>query len=118
VTDGLANAIIIASLVLAAWGLLTAALNRPAGRSHLLGLGLLEAALIVQVVVAVVKVVDGERPGQPATFVGYLVASLLVLPIGAALALMERSRWGAVIVGVASLVIPVLIVRLQQVWGG
>jgi hypothetical protein len=52
------------------------------------------------------------------TFIGYVVASLLVLPIGAALAIMERSRWGSVIVGVASLVIAVVILRLRQVWGG
>jgi hypothetical protein len=118
VNDGLANAIAIASLVLAAWSGLTALLNRPAGRSHLVGLGLLEAALVAQVVVAVVKLADGERPEHMATFVGYLIASLLVLPIGGALALMERGRSGSVIVGVASVVIPVLILRLRQVWGG
>jgi hypothetical protein len=118
VNDGLANAITVGSLVLAAWALLTAALNRPAGRLQLLGLGLIELALIAQAVVAVVRLVDGERADEMPTFIGYVVASLLVLPIGAALAIMERSRWGSVIVGVASLVIAVVILRLRQVWGG
>jgi hypothetical protein len=118
VNDGLANAITVGSLVLAAWALLAAALNRPAGRLQLLGLGLIELALIAQAVVAVVRLVDGERADEMPTFIGYVVASLLVLPIGAALAIMERSRWGSVIVGVASLVIAVVILRLRQVWGG
>jgi hypothetical protein len=118
VTDGLANGIVIGSLVLAAWALLTTALDRPVGRTHLVGLGLIELALVVQVVVAVVKMASGERAEEMATFIGYLIASLLVLPVGAALALIERSRWGSAIVALASLVIPVVIVRMRQVWGG
>ena len=118
VTDGLANGIAIGSLLLAAWRLLTTALNQPVGRSHLVGLGLIELALAVQVVVGVVKMAGGERPEEMATFIGYLIASLLVLPVGAALAIIERSRWGSAIVALASLVIPVVIVRMRQVWGG
>jgi hypothetical protein len=118
VTDAFANGIIVGSLVLVAWSLLTTALNRPAGRSHLIGLGLVEVALLAQVVVAVVKLAEGERPPEMATFVGYLLASLLVLPVGGALAVMERGRWGSAIVAFAALVIPVVIARMRQVWGG
>lgn len=117
-TGPLATAIIIASLVLAGWGLLTTVLNRPAGISHLIGLAVVEVALLGQVAVAIVLLARGERPAEFATFIGYLVAGPLVLPLGAALALVERSRWGSAIVTVAALVIPVLILRLQQVWHG
>lgn len=117
-TGPLATAIIIGSLVLAGWSLLTTVLHRPAGVSHLIGLAVVEAALLGQVVVAIVLMANGHRPAEVATFIGYLIAVPLVLPLGAALALMERSRWGSAIVALASLVIPVLIVRLQQVWHG
>lgn len=111
----LATAVIICSLLVAAWALIAAARNRPADITHLAGLAVVEVLVLVQVVLAVVALFRGERPDSVVTFVGYLIAAALVLPAAAALALLERTRWGAVIVGVAALVLPVLLVRLQQV---
>ena len=67
---------------------------------------------------AVVALFRGERPDSVVTFVGYLIGAALILPAAGALAVFERTRWGATIVGVAALVLPVLVVRLQQVAGG
>ncbi|HET8681059.1 MAG TPA: hypothetical protein VFM54_04210 [Micromonosporaceae bacterium] len=117
-SSGLAVAVIACSLALAAGCLLTAARDRAPGRAHVAGAAVVEAVLLVQVVVAVVRLAGGERPGSMATFVGYLVAAALLLPAAAALAALERTRWGAVILGVAALVLPVLMLRLQQVWHG
>ncbi|HET8661926.1 MAG TPA: hypothetical protein VFM55_23395 [Micromonosporaceae bacterium] len=117
-SSGLAVAVIACSLVLAAGCLLTAARDRAPGRVHLAGAAVVEAVLLAQVVVAVVRLAGGERPGSLVTFVGYLVAAPLLLPAAAALAALERTRWGAVILGVAALVLPVLMLRLQQLWHG
>jgi hypothetical protein len=81
------------------------------------GLAAVELAALVQVLVAVVVVLRGERPDSAATFAGYALASLLVPPIGAVWALSERSRWGTAAAGVSCLVLAVLTVRLRQVWG-
>lgn len=117
-SPGLVVAVTVCSLVLAAGCLLTAARDRAPGLAHLVGAGVVEAVLLVQVVVAAVKLAGGERPGSTAIFVGYLVAAPLLLPAAAALAALERTRWGAVILGVAALVLPVLMLRLKQVWHG
>ena len=81
------------------------------------GLVTVEAAALVQVLVAIVQVVRGERPDEPATFVGYALTSLLVLPAGAVWALSDKSKSGTGAAGVSALVLAVLTVRMLQVWG-
>ena len=81
------------------------------------GLVTLEAVALVQVLVAVVQAVRGERPDEVATFVGYALTSVLVPPVGALWALSDKSKWGTAAAGVAALVLAVLTVRMQQVWG-
>ena len=81
------------------------------------GLVTLEAVALVQVLVAVVQAVRGERPDEVATFVGYALTSVLVPPVGALWALSDKSKWGTAAAGVAALVLAVLTVRMQPVWG-
>ena len=81
------------------------------------GLIAVEVAAIVQVLAAVVQAVRGERPVEAATFVGYALTSLLVPPVGAVWALSEKTRWGTAAAGISALVLAVLTLRMQQVWG-
>jgi hypothetical protein len=114
--DGLATTIIVAALVVAGFSGLMALLDRPPGLLQLLGLALVEAVLLVQAVVAMGRVFTGDRPDALATFVGYLLTAVLIPPLAALLGMAERTRWGSVIIAVAFLVVPMLVVRLQQVW--
>jgi hypothetical protein len=114
----LPTAVIVSALLLAGWCLLTAARDRTVGPVHLAGVAVVELVLLIQVGVAVARMAGGHQAGDTATFIGYLVATPLVLPAGAALAVLERTRWGGVLLGIAALVVPVLVVRLQQIWNG
>ncbi|MBC6462356.1 hypothetical protein [Actinomadura sp. HBU206391] len=116
--DGLATALIVISLAAAAWTLVPAGRDRPIGWSHLAALAVVEAGLLVQAVIAVVKLAGGEQPQDLTVFIGYLVGSLIILPIGGFLGVAERTRWGSVVAGVACLVVPVVIMRMQQIWQG
>lgn len=80
-------------------------------------LALVEALLVVQVIVAIVAPLTGNPPtGDLLEFWVYLVSAAL-LPIGAVLwALMERSRWSTVILGVAALAIAVMLWRMHAIW--
>ncbi|HET6562931.1 MAG TPA: hypothetical protein VFG72_13730 [Marmoricola sp.] len=80
------------------------------------GLVLLEAGLFVQLVVGVVQLVAGDQDVVAFTFVGYLVGILLILPLGTLWALAEPTRSGTAVLVVATLVVPFLILRLEQVW--
>lgn len=114
--DTLGVVVIVAALAAAAWCLIAAARNRPPDVSHIAAVAVVELAALVLVVVAIVAMIGGERPGEPGTFVGYLITFLGLPPVAVYLARLEPTRWGSVIMTVACLVMPVLVVRLQQLW--
>src|SRR5687768_13243089 len=117
-TDALAAAVIVAALVTAAWSLVAAVRDRPMGRVDLVLLGVLEAVLVVQAVVAGTTLAGGEGPAETVTFVGYLLGVLLIPPAGAGWGLLERSRFGPAVIVVAGLSVAVMTVRMQQLWAG
>jgi hypothetical protein len=80
------------------------------------GLVLLEVGLFVQLAVGIVLLVAGEQEASAFTFVGYLVATLVMLPLGTLWALAEPTRSGTSVLVLTTLLIPFLIVRLQQIW--
>ncbi|MFT4156863.1 MAG: hypothetical protein QM630_02890 [Microbacterium sp.] len=76
-----------------------------------------EVLLIAQVVVAIIAPLVGNPPtGDLLEYWVYLISAVL-LPIGAVLwALMERSRWSTVILGVAALAIAIMVWRMHVIW--
>lgn len=78
--------------------------------------GAIEVALIAQLVVGIVQLSGTDRDVSGPFFVGYLIGSLIILPIGAFWALAESSRWGAGALAIACLVIPILELRLHDLW--
>jgi hypothetical protein len=80
-------------------------------------LAIVEFGLVIQFVVSIVLVVLGQRAqSDTVEFFAYLVVALMV-PIGAAFwALIERSRWATVVLGVGALTVAVMLVRMQQLW--
>ena len=112
----LAYAVIAGALGLGVWCLVSAARGRFLNQTQYSGLLALSLVVLVQAIVAAVRLVGGERPEDLATFVGYLLTAALLMPAGLSLARMEPTRWGSVIAGGASLVVAVLTLRLLQVW--
>jgi hypothetical protein len=109
-------AVIAASLAYAAWALLAVVRDQAPRESYVIGAGVVELLILVQVVVAVVMMAVDGAPDETATFVGYLLMILLIVPLGLFWALAEKSRWGTSVLVVAALVVPVLVVRMQQIW--
>lgn len=118
-TPVLAVLITLGALLGAAWCLFMLMLKGPKGQKWLLRfLGVLELAMLVQTVLGIAHVFGVHRHISTVTFVGYLLGSLLILPAAGWWSLAERSRWGVGVLMVACLVIPVLIVRMNQIWDG
>jgi asparagine N-glycosylation enzyme membrane subunit Stt3 len=115
VNGPLSVATIVAALVLAAWFLLRSALNRAPSRLDLIVTALLALLVFVLVGFAVAGLFDGSRPAETETFIGYLITTTAFAPTALVLARMEPTRWGNLILGVACLVLPVLVLRLQQI---
>lgn len=78
-----------------------------------------EVLVVVQALAAVaVSVSDNEQTAdEPVLFFAYLVAVVLILPAAVLLARAERNRFGSLVIVVGGLVLAVLVVRLQQLWG-
>lgn len=85
---------------------------------YILGaLALVELLLIAQVVTALVAPAVGNPPtGSLLEFWIYLGSAVLMPPIAVVWALVERSRWGTVVLGVAALAIAVMTYRMHQIW--
>ena len=112
--DPLTSSVLVLALALGVWALLLAALDRLPPKLHLQALFLLQAVLVVQAVVALVRI--GDWDGSKGALTGYLAVSALLVPGGLVLAVEERSRWGTLVLAVACLVVAVVEVRLLSVW--
>lgn len=116
--DGLATAIIVTALVVAGFSGLTVLLDKPPRFLHLVGLALVEVLLLVQTVVAMGRMLTGDQPDGLPTFVGYLLVAVLIPPVVTLFGWAESTRWGSGVIAVGCLVVPAMVVRLQQVWHG
>lgn len=116
--DSLATGVIVASLVVALVAVITAIRNRPINIVLLVGLGVLEAALLVQAVIAIVQLIGGKQIGNTTVFLGYLATTVVIPVFGAYWGMAERTRWGTGVVAVACLALPALVGRLLQLWSG
>ncbi|MET9022842.1 hypothetical protein ABZV93_22960 [Actinopolymorpha sp. NPDC004070] len=114
----LAVVVMVVALAFAVLALVIAALNRLPGALQVGGAALVELLALVQLVGVIVQLVRGERPAEFATFLAYMVVSVLVMPAAVLWAAAERNRWSSVVLGVAGLVVVVLVLRMQQVWTG
>lgn len=80
-------------------------------------IGLVLLALIGQLVISVVAPFVGNSPsGSLLEFWVYLI-SVVLLPVAAGFwALLERSRWSTVVLGVAGVSVAIMVYRMWQIW--
>ncbi len=81
------------------------------------GMGLVLVLLVAQVVMGIVAPLAGNPPtGSLLEFWVYLVSAVLLPPAAVLWALIERSRWSTVVMGVAALAVAVMVWRMQVIW--
>ena len=114
----LAWAVATGALVVAGWAAWRAVRDRPVILRQLIAGGVVEALLLVQGVVALVRSLGGDGPADAWTFWGYLLTTACILPVAALWAFAERTRWSSVVLLVASVTVAFLQLRLVHVWGG
>lgn len=106
--------------VAAAAGLLCTILGLVGRRPSDLSVGslaLVQLLLIAQIVVAVIAPFVGNPPtGSLLEYWTYLVSAALLPIAGAAWALLERSRWSTVVMGVAAAAVAVMVWRMHIIW--
>lgn len=109
-------------VVAAAAGLLCTVLGLAGRRPSDLSVGalaLVELLLVAQIVVAIIAPFAGNPiSGSVLEFWVYLVSAALLAPAGVVWALLERSRWSTVVMGVAAASVAVMVWRMQVIWSG
>jgi hypothetical protein len=90
--------------------------DRRPGPVTYVALGVVELGLVAQLVLGLDRVLGDHRGVSVATYVGYLVGALVILPLAAGWAWAERTRNGTAVLLVGVLVVPVLFVRLHDIW--
>ena len=114
--DGIS--IFLTVLVLAVWALTLVVRGRTPDRVLLVGIAGLELLLVVLLIGGLVQMVQTDHDFAKGTFVGYLAACVAIPPIAVLWSSEEPSRSGTAVLLVVLLVLPVMILRIQQVWAG
>jgi hypothetical protein len=105
-------AVVTLALLTVVCGVVVAVRDRPPGPVTLAVTALAALATLVQSAVAGYDLAQGRRPGELATYIGYLAGIVVVLPVAGAWALAERTRWSGVVVAVGGFTVAVMTARL------
>jgi len=102
--------------VMAIWLVVLIVLDRLPGDLVYGVLAVIEVGLVVQLVIGLTRVFGDHGDLNVAAYVGYLVGSLLVLPIAFLWSVGERTRSGTAVLLVGVVAVAFLFLRLQQLW--
>lgn len=75
---------------------------------------MLELLLVVRALAGLGPLLGEDRPDSTSTYVGYLAASVCVLPIAMRSVAGDRAAWSSAVVAVAAVAVGVVAVRLQM----
>ncbi|MEO5921829.1 MAG: hypothetical protein ABIQ01_11875 [Pseudolysinimonas sp.] len=112
-TVALVGVALLAGLFCAALGLA----GRKPSDITLASLALVEVLLVAQIVIAIIAPSAGNPPtGNLLEFWVYLVTAAIIPPLAVFWALVERTRWSTVVLGVGALAVAVMSYRMYQIW--
>ncbi len=103
-------------VVVAGWLVVLIVLDRQPGDLLYGVLAVVEVGLVGQLVIGLVRVSGDHGDLNVAAYVGYLVGSLLVLPVAFLWSVGERTRSGTAVLLVGVVAVAFLFLRLQQLW--
>jgi hypothetical protein len=94
-------------------------INRPPSWWSVGAVALVEGFLLVQLAVTIALVASGNQAkGDTVEFFGYILTALIVPPAAVGWAIVDRSRWSTVVLGVSGLTVAIMLVRMWQIWSG
>jgi hypothetical protein len=117
VSTSLAGTVALYAAGLALFSLASAVTGRGLGRAHAGAAVVLGAGAGLDALVAVAAVAAGGRPAEPVPFAGYLLLSVLAVPVGWRYARGSTRGWDAATFALASGALCVIAVRLGRTWG-
>jgi hypothetical protein len=94
-------------------------IRRPPSWWSVGSVAVIEGFLLVQLAVSIALVATGNQAkGDTVEFFGYIITALIVPPAAIAWAVLERTRWSTLVLGVSGLTVAIMLVRMWQIWSG
>jgi len=82
-------------------------------------IAVVEGLLLAQLAVTIALVATGSSAkGDTVEFFGYILTALIVPPAAVGWAVIERTRWSTLVIGISGLTVAVMLVRMWQIWSG
>ncbi|HET7387305.1 MAG TPA: hypothetical protein VFJ19_11655 [Nocardioidaceae bacterium] len=116
--DGLSYVAIVASALVTVGAGVLFAVRRSRPRRLDTAAWVLEVILLIRAVAGAGTLLHGVKAAEPAPYLGYLIASVCVMPVALGALTEDRERWSNAVVAVAALALAVISVRLLMTWGG
>ncbi len=98
------------------WGLITAIADKPPGKAQLLYAAGVEVVVVVQSIIAFVRLAGGFQPVERATTIGYLIGIVILIPVAWLWANAERTRFSGVVLAIAAFAVLAMTLRLLALW--
>ena len=115
-SESLAHTVALYAAGLALVSLASALRGRGLGRTHAAAAVVLGAGAVLDALVAAAGVVAGGRPAEPVPFAGYMLLSILAVPVGWRYARSGARGWDAATFALATGALCVICVRLGRTW--
>lgn len=113
----LALSIALLLALLAVWGAAAALLGHAPGPRYLIAVALVELELVVQALIAVIRLAANHSDPPLAPFLGYLLVSVVLLPFVARPGSEGgRTRWDSAIIAAVCIAVGVAVLRLLSLW--
>lgn len=90
--------------------------NRPIDWPTFWAAAALELMAVVVVVTEIVRLASTDLPVSVGTVIGYLIASVILVPLAVFWAMIDRTRYGTGAIIVAAIALMVIMLRFHQVW--
>jgi hypothetical protein len=117
VSRSLAQTVALYAAGLTLFSLGTAVRGGGLRRAHAGAAVVLGAGAVLDAAIAAVGVAAGERPAEPIPFVGYLLLSMVIVPVGWRYARGSAKSWDAATFALVNAALCVVCVRLGRTWG-
>ena len=79
---------------------------------------ILEGLLVLRALAGAGTLLHGERAAEQAPYIGYLIASVCIMPIAMNAVSEDRGPWSSAVVAVVALALTVITIRILMTWGG
>jgi hypothetical protein len=110
-------AIVVFLLALSVWGLVLAVTGRAPDRTYLAAAVVGEIELLLQAIVALAVIAGGHRPPSMGEYLGYLAATVVLVPYGIVRARSPHANnWDSGVMAAVTFAVAVAVLRLLALW--